>query len=107
MLIRTVSIAAAMIVGTLGFTSKADAQVIVGASSVVYPTTTSYYYSYPSSGVVSSGYSTPMYTSSYYGTSYGAPYIYSYPYTYQYVPTYTFPSTTAYPTYWGRRWWRY
>ena len=107
MSIRTLSLAAAMIVGMLGFTSKADAQVIVGASGVVYPRTTSYY-SYPSSGViVSSGYSTPMYGTSYYGSYYSMPYSYSYPYTYPYVPTYTFPYTTSYPAYYGRRWWRY
>jgi hypothetical protein len=109
MSIRTLSLAAAMIAGMLGFASKADAQVIVGSSGVVYPATTSYYYSYPSGGViVSSGYSTPVYGTSYYGSGYySMPYSYSYPYTYPYVPTYSFPYTSSYPAYYGRRWWRY
>jgi len=129
MSMKTLSIAAALVAGTLGFANKADAQVIVGGT--YYPSYSYPSYSYPtyaqpsyyqsgtvyssgytpyydgSSGVVVSGYSTPMYGSSYYGNGYyGSPYSSGYsPYGYgtgsNYYNGYTpgFNNVISTPTY--------
>jgi hypothetical protein len=97
---------AAVIVGALGFASRADAQVIYRSGYYTTPVvTTSYYtptYTY-APGVVYSSYSTPIYNGWSWNT-YSYPYTSSYPYTYSYPSYY---SGYSYPTYYsGGRGWR-
>jgi hypothetical protein len=85
MTIKTLTTAAALIAGTIGFAGKADAQVIYSSGGT--------YYSTP--GVVySSGY-TP-------GVVYSSPVVYSSGYTYPaYSSNYYYPSTSYYGNTWG------